>query len=182
MNKTIMVAAGLMIGAFSSVAAQPSSSLLQSLPTQVQRDIEETRTYCSSSGSSGLSVTEGDSGLIRFLLGSREAVLVDPIILCGGCLHGYSCSNRGTRSVDVYARFGKVWSKVPLLDKDATITGDIFVSFVPRSTKLNALVVSLYIGNKECPTRRAETTSAQSWEARSCVVRWNGTKFTFKPL
>jgi hypothetical protein len=182
MNKTLMVAVGLTIGAFSSVAAQPSSSVLQSLPAEVQKDIEETRANCSSSGSSRLSVTEGDSGLIQFLLGSREAVLVDPIILCGGCLHGYSCSNRGTRSVDVYALFGKAWMKVPFLDEDATITGDIFVSYVPRSTKLNALVVNLYIGNKECPTRRAETTSAQSWEARSCVLRWNGTKFTYKPL
>ena len=41
---------------------------------------------------------------------------------------------------------------------------------------------TLYEGNKECPTRRAASASAQSYEARSCVVRWNGTKFIYKPL
>ena len=51
----------------------------------------------------------------------------------------------------------------------------------PEGQELNALVVNLFIGNKECPTRRAPDSS-QSWEARSCVVRWNGTKFTYKPL
>ena len=52
----------------------------------------------------------------------------------------------------------------------------------PEGQKLNALVVDLYEGNKECPTRRAASASAQSYEARSCVVRWNGTKFIYKPL
>jgi hypothetical protein len=50
-----------------------------------------------------LAVTSGDSGLIQFLLGDRKAVLVDDIVLCGGCYKGYNCSNRGTRHVRVYA-------------------------------------------------------------------------------
>ncbi len=82
----------------------------------------------------------------------------------------------------VYALFGNAWRKVL---ETAEITGDIFMSYVPgkyEGQELNALVVNLFIGNKECPTRRADSMSAQSYEARSCVLRWNGTKFTYKPL
>ena len=128
----------------------------------------------------GTSVTSDDEGLLQFTLAGRKAVLVDPVILCGACYKGASCSNRGTRDVRVYALFGNAWRMVLANDY---ITGDIFVSNVPGSwPELNALVVNLFIGNKECPTRRATSTSAQSYEARSCVVRWNGTKFTYKPL
>jgi hypothetical protein len=86
--------------------------------------------------------------------------------------------------VRVYALFGNAWRMV--LSND-NITGDIFVSNVPgkyrpEGQQLNALVVNLFVGNRECPTRIADSTSAQSWEARSCVVRWNETRFTYKPL
>jgi hypothetical protein len=189
-KKTLMIATALMTGAlaFSSVAAQPSSSVLQSLPAEVQKRIEETRTSCRSIYNETVTsgVTSGDSGLIQFLLGGRKAVLVDDIDLCGGCYKGANCTNRGTRHVRVYALFGNAWRKVPFLE-DASITGDILVSYVPgqprpEGQKLNALVVVLFIGNKECPTRRAGSMSEQSWEARSCVVKWNGTKFTYRPL
>jgi len=168
----------LMAGA---VHAQSDSSILRSLPAEVQKDIEETRTSCRSTDNE---INSGDRGLIQFLLRSRKAVLVDNIELCGGCYHGYNCTNRGTRFVRVYALFGHAWRMV--LSND-NITGDIFVSNVPgryrpEGQQLNALVVNLFIGNKECPTRRAGSMSEQSWEARSCVVRWNGTKFTYKPL
>ena len=164
-----------------AVHAQSDSSILRSLPAEVQKDIEETRTSCRSTDNE---INSGDSGLIQFLLGGKRAVLVDNIELCGGCYHGYNCTNRGTRFVRVYALFGHAWRMV--LSND-NITGDIFVSNVPgryrpEGQQLNALVVNLFIGNKECPTRRAGSMSEQSWEARSCVVRWNGTKFTYKPL
>ena len=181
-----MIATALTTSAytFSSGATQEAASpVLQSLPAKVQKDIEETRTSCRSSGDD-MDVNSGDSGLIQFLLGGRKAVLVDDIELCGGCYKGYNCSNRGTRDVRVYALFGNAWRKVL---ETAEITGDIFMSYVPgkyrpEGQELNALVVNLFIGNKECPTRRAGSMSGQSWEARSCVVRWNGTKFTYKPL
>ena len=41
--------------------------------------------------------------------------------------------------------------------------------------------MALFIGNRECPTGRAASNSAPG-EKRSCVVRWKGTKFTYKPL
>ena len=118
--------------------------------------------------------------MLQFTLGGRKAVLVDPVLLCGACYHGASCTNRGTRFVRVFALFGNAWRMVL---SNGNITGDIFVSNVPGSwPALNALVVNLFIGNKECPTRRADSMSSQSYEARSCVVRWNGIKFAYKPL
>jgi hypothetical protein len=115
----------LMAGA---VHAQSDSSILRSLPAEVQKDIEETRTSCRSTDNE---INSGDRGLIQFLLRSRKAVLVDNIELCGGCYHGYNCTNRGTRFVRVYALFGHAWRMV--LSND-NITGDIFVSNVPGST------------------------------------------------
>jgi hypothetical protein len=38
------------------------------------------------------------------------------------------------------------------------------------------------VGNKDCPTIHAGSTSAQSYEARTCVIRWNRGKFVYKPL
>ena len=69
MNKTLMIASALMIGAFSSVAAQPSSSVLQSLPAEVQKDIEETLTSCRDREGSSDPVTLDDQGLLQFTLG-----------------------------------------------------------------------------------------------------------------
>lgn len=182
MKKLLLAAVALsMVVATSAVA---EDSVLRSLPTDVQKHIEETRASCRSVDVDTLAVTSGDDGLIQFLLGNRKAVLVDDSVLCGGCYKGYNCTNRGTRDVRVYALFGNAWRT--FLETES-ITGDVFVSYVPgkyrpEGQKLNALVVNLFIGNKECPTRQAASASAQSWEARSCVVRWNGTKYTYKPL
>jgi hypothetical protein len=185
----LMIATALMTGVYglsSGAAQEPASPVLQSLPAKAQKEIEETRASCRSIGNETMAVTSGDDGLIQFLLGGTKAVLIDNILLCGECYKGYNCSNRGTRDVRVYALLGNAWRKVPFLET-ADITGDIFVSYLPgkyrpEGQELNALVVNLFIGNKECPTRRAGSMSAQSWEARTCVVRWNGIKFTYKPL
>ena len=108
--------------------------------------------------------------------------MVDPILLCGECYPGFNCSNRGTRHVEIYVHNGS-WVKVL---SNSNITGDIFVSTKPGAYKamgqeLNALVVNLFIGNKECPTRVVASSSEQAWEARSCVVRWNGTSCPSPP-
>ena len=153
MKKLLLAAVALL-----TVAATPAvaeNSVLRSLPTDVQKDIEETRTSCRSSG---LAVTSDDGGLPQFTLGGRKAVLVDPVVLCGGCHPGYNCSNRGTRLVRVYVLIGNAWR---IVLSNESITGDIFVSnapgkYRPEGQELNALVVDLYEGNKECPTRRAD--------------------------
>ena len=173
-----LVLSVLWIGVVTCATAE--NSVLRSLPTDVQKDIEETRSNCRGLNYDGaLAVTSGDDGLIQFLLGDRKAVLVDPIVLCGGCSKGASCDNRGMRLVRVYALTENAWRMVL---SNESITGDIFVSYVPGSEELNALVANLFFGNKECPTRRAPDMSSQSRWARSCVVRWNGSKFTYKPL
>jgi hypothetical protein len=165
-------------------SAQVSSSVLQSLPANVQKDIEETRARCQQAVDKVPSVPSGDGGLVTFNVSGKQAVLIDPKLLCDGCYHGVNCSNRDTRDVSIYMLFGNAWKKVL---SNENITGDIFVSYVPgiyrpEGQELNALVLDLYVGNKECPTRRAASSSAQSYEARTCVVRWHGAKFTYKPL
>jgi hypothetical protein len=63
---------------------------------------------------------------------------------------------------------------------------DIYLSFEPGGKadgqEFNALVGKLLVGNKGCPTRDAPDMHTQAREARPCVVKWNGTKFVYKPL
>jgi hypothetical protein len=56
--------------------------------------------------------------------------------------------------------------------------------------KFKALVVDVFSGNKDCPTRDIPLGKEgdkrlffPAWK-QSCaaVVKWNGTKFTYKPL
>jgi hypothetical protein len=178
-------------GALSIVVATPAvaeDSVLRSLPSAVQKEIAETRAACQQAMTwqeqTAANVPQDDVGLVTFTVSGKQAVLVDSILLCGGCYKGSNCSNRGTRDVWIYVLFGDVWKKVL---SNGNVVGDIFVSYVPGyrpegQQRLNALVMDLYEGNKECPTREAGSASAQSWEARSCVVRWNGRRFTYKPL
>lgn len=157
------------------------TSVLESLPRSAQKSIEDTRAGCKELDENNQ--TSGDAGLLTFKLGGKQAVLIDPVRLCNGCHPGFNCSNRGTRDVEVYVRRGDSWEKVL---SNGNITGDIFVSTKPGFTQtdqeLNALVADLFIGNKDCPTRIAASQSEQSYEARSCVLRWNGIRFTYKPL
>ena len=167
------------------VASQAAEKVYNSLPTAAKILIEQTRKSCREAGTT---VTTGDDGLVQFYLDKSLAVLVDDYLLCSGeCSPGVNCSNRGTRGVEIYVRRDGRWDHV--LSEDS-ITGQIFFSMKParstkdleRNTELHALVVSFYRGNKDCPTWDAGYASAQSWAAVSCVIRWNGSKFTYKPL
>jgi hypothetical protein len=190
----LMTSAAMMIASTCTVVSEPETPrsptpggpndlVLRSLPDKVQRGIEEFRAGCRDIGVDA-NVTSGDGGLLTFTVRGRRAVLIDPILLCGECYHGVNCTNRGTRQVEVYVR-GNSWGRELA---DGNITGDIFVSIKLGGSweqwgqELNALVVNLFVGNRECPTRIAPSSSQQSWEARSCVIRWNGTRFTYKPL
>jgi hypothetical protein len=111
--------------------------------------------------------------LVTFTISGKQAVLVDPVALCGDCYPGENCSNRGTRLVRVYTLIGTAWKMV--LSNDY-IMGDIFVSnvpgkFRPEGQELNALVVNLFLGNKECPTRRAPDNSSQAQATSAGGVR-----------
>ena len=169
------------------IPTRESTKLLHSLPTNVQKDIEKTRAICRSINPGDPSrITAGDEGLNSFTVDGKQAVMIDDMALCKGCSPGYACSNRGTRSVKIYVLQGKTWTKA--LSEDA-FTGEIFISHKPKSQtgsfgygELNALVGDLFVGNKDCPTIDAGSTSAQSYEARTCVIRWNRGKFVYKPL
>jgi hypothetical protein len=88
--------------------------------------------------------------------------------------------NGTNRDVRVYALFGDAWKKV-LSNEYVTGTSPSASNQAatgrsgPNSMRWSWIS---YIGNRECPTRRAASASAQVLKIRSCVVRWNGTKFT----
>lgn len=179
---TVTVMAALM-----SAAHAEETSLLPSLPGKVQKSVAEIRAACREAGI-GDKVTSNDLGLETFALHGVHAVLIDPVRLCGGeCIAGVNCSNRGTRGVELYIRKQNSWAKAPLAEN---ITGDIFISFMPDAFKgdplwpdwpeLNALVVDLFGGNRDCPVPPAVSNARR--ESRSCIARWNGATFTYRPL
>jgi hypothetical protein len=180
-----------------SFATQPSSEILKSLPTKVQKEIEDLRASCREFGEIPKAydpnstyqpeITSGDGGLITFALSGAPAVMVNNQYICGGeCLRGANCSNRNSYGITVYVRSGKAWRKV--LETEAV--GDVFLSTDwVRSGEFKVMVLSVFSGNKDCPTRDVrvrdgnESYVMPAWK-QSCdaVVRWDGTKFTFKPL
>jgi hypothetical protein len=183
-KKTLMIATALTTGAFSSVAAQPSSSVLQSLPAEVQKEIEDVRAGCREVPT----VSSGDDGLILFTVSGAQAVMVSDLELCGlsECDRRVICDNRGSYGVAIYVRSRNTWRKA--LSTEAT--GRVFLS-TDFNDKFNALVLSIFSGNKDCPTRDIrlryregkETYVLPAWK-QSCdaIVKWNGTKFNYKPL
>ena len=70
------------------------TSVLRSLPTDVQKRIAEVRANCS-----GKTITKGDEGLKRFTFNAAPAVLVDTY-----------CGTGDTHSVEMYLRTNKIFS------------------------------------------------------------------------
>jgi hypothetical protein len=196
MKKLLLAAVVLSI-----VVAAPATaedSILKSLPDEVQKEIEDVRAGCreqlmrldGKEGRADLAwkvpgVSSGDEGLDVFTVSGSQAVMVDDLELCGGeCVKWANCSNRGAYGVAIYIRSGKGWRKA--LSTEAT--GRVFLS-TDMNDKFKALVVNVFSGNKDCPTRDVvvrkgrESYPFPAWK-QSCaaVVKWNGTKFTFKPL
>jgi hypothetical protein len=73
---------------------------------------------------------------------------------------------------------------------DTDVVGDIFLSTdLVKSGEFKVMVLSVFSGNKDCPTRDVKVREGResyvfpAWK-QSCdaVVRWDGTKFTFKAL
>jgi hypothetical protein len=100
--------------------AETPSSVLQSLPAEVQKNIEQVRTACREQlqgmgidPSQPISpftpeerrVSSGDEGLIQFTVSGVQAVMVSNLELCGGqCLT--ICSTVGSYDVNIYVRTG----------------------------------------------------------------------------
>jgi hypothetical protein len=109
--------------------------------------------------------------------------LVDELSFCGDqCYHGVNCATGHTHLVEVYVRSGSVWRKA----FSKQVTQPIFVStendpHTGESTRFRALVIKIGAEDKMCPAISSDPTE---WKRRSCdfVVKWDGAKFTFKPL
>ena len=179
--------------------AQSSSPTLESLPAEVQKDIERVRAACREQLAYRKSesfdpfawgvprVSSGDDGLSLSTVSGAQAVMVSDLELCGGgCFKAANCSNRGSYSIAIYVRFGNAWRKA--LSTEAV--GDVFLSIDwLNNNRFNALVLSVFSGNKDCPTHDVVVREGEqsyvfpAWK-QSCdaIVKWNGTKFTYEPL
>ena len=99
--------------------------MLQSLPAEVQKHIEDTRAECRAywnrhgiadpSDLWPLLVSSGDEGLISFTLSGARAVIVSDLHLCGDqCIKSVTCSTAGGSSFDIYVRTGQRLEECPL--------------------------------------------------------------------
>ena len=103
------------------------AALAVSPPASAQKGIEKIRNSCKEEA--GEAVTfPGDSGLTEFLLGGKRAVMIDHGMICGDCVKGVACSNRGQRLIEIYRLQGTAWRKVLSEDQFAE---DIYLSFEP---------------------------------------------------
>ena len=170
-------------------------SLLQSLPAEVQQQIEDVRAACreylvspdraepkdpnkswmSSTANKVHSVSSGDDGLIQFTVSGAQAVMVSDLELCGGqCLRGPNCTpTTGGYSVAIYIRSRNTWREA----FSTSAIGSVFLS-VNDNDSFKALVLNIFSGDKNCPTY---DNCYWKWPC-AVVVKWNGTKFIYKPL
>jgi hypothetical protein len=167
-----------------AIAASPAHGVLRSLPTSVQKSIKEIRERCLAIERENPPYgTADDDGLMTFTLSGAQAVLVDELSFCGSqCYHGVNCATGFTHLVEVYVRSGSVWRKA----FSKQVTQPIFVStendpHTGESMRFRALVIKIGADDKMCPAISSDPTE---WKRRSCdfVVKWDGAKFTFKPL
>jgi hypothetical protein len=98
--------------------------------------------------------------------------MVDDQALCGGqCLKGATCTNVGSYDLNIYVRTGKSWSNAL-----STKVSRVYLSTDSGDIKFKALVLSVSgADNKHCHVK---------WWKQYCdvVVKWDGKKFSFKPL
>ncbi len=160
--------------------AETPSPVLRSLPSAVQKEIGEIRNDCPGDEKN----TSGDEGLQTFTISGAQAVLVDELNFCGEgrtCIHGVNCATGYTHQVEIYVRRGNVWTKSFFVQA----TEPIFLSVEPsENPKFRALVLSVGGGDDilGCPIRNKNDPTAWKHEKCDFVVKWDGTKFTHKPL
>jgi hypothetical protein len=185
MTRTLTTVASLAALVISVAHAEAPSPVLQSLPAEVQKNIEEIRAGCraywnargiaDSSDVLPFLVSSGDDGLISFTLSGTQAIMVSDQALCGDqCLTGATCSNDvGTYGLNIYVRTDHAWSNA----LSTMVFGPVFLSTDKEDyTKFKTLVLHVSgADNKHCQVK---------WWKRHCdiVVKWDGKKFTFKPL
>ena len=153
--KKAVFATVLMIGALSQGAAQNTSSVLQSLPAEVQKNIEEIRAGCREylknvdDGTTGDNFS-GDYGLEQFTLSGMPAVMVNNLKLCGGeCYKGANCHTAGDEMA-IYIRSGSTWKTA---HADGVRNGDIFLSldWSKDPPAFRAMGLGIPGDSKNCP-------------------------------
>ena len=111
-----------------SAAQTTPSTILRSLPVEVQRHVEEVRVSCreylSNIDHGRAEIPSGDDGLERFMLSGALAVMVSDLKLCGECYKGANC-HTGGYEMAIYVRSGRTWKKA---HEDGVRSGDIFLS------------------------------------------------------
>jgi hypothetical protein len=161
--------------------------VLQSLPAEVQKHIEDTRAECRAYWNSHgiadpsdlwpLLVSSGDEGLISFTLSGARAVIVSDLHLCGDqCIKSVTCSTAGGSSFDIYVRTGNAWRNV----LSTTASGPEFLSLDLLDLNRNppafrAMVLGIPGDSKDCPKRRMfiRTYGPTAWKRpcrRGCEV------------
>jgi hypothetical protein len=171
----------LSVAALSAMIAPVAAetSILRSLPSTVQKEIQEVRESCPADEKN----TSGDDGLQTFTVSGAQAVLVDSLNFCGGqqtCFHGINCATGYTHSVAIYIRRGNAWKKS--FSVDATEPVFLSVESYVENPKFRALVLSIHAGDLGCPVRDKDDPTAWKKEKCDLVVKWDGTKFAQKPL
>ncbi len=160
-------------------AAHAETSVLRSLPSDVQKKIEGIRVECRGAD---LKVTTGDEGLILFTLSGMQGVVIDELNFCNGgeCNHGVNCATGYTHDVAIYVRSKNIWRK----SFSVAATEPIFLSLEPYTETFRALVLSVHGGDQDlgCPLR--DKNAGDAWKHEKCdfVVKWDGAKFIHRPL
>jgi hypothetical protein len=164
--------------------AETQSPVLQSLPAEVQKNIEQVRTACRETlagyDDDTTKITSGDNGLVQFTLSGALAVMVDNLKLCGGnCYKGSNC-HTGGHDMAIYVRSGSTW-KTAYEGGVRSYSDDILVwlDSTRSPPAFRAMVLGIYGTSEDCPKRVRRTF----WK-ETCwvIVRWNGTRFTYEAL
>jgi hypothetical protein len=175
MTRPLATTALLMALAVPTVGARAEtpSFILRTLPADVQKNIERIRAVCRESGPD-TPVTSGDEGLRTFTISGEQAVLVDELNFCadGQCIHGVNCATGFTHSVAIYVRSGSTWRKA----LSTFASEPVFLSTEYGTEKFRLMVLHVFAGDWGCPDR------GKLRETCPAIVRWDGTKFTFKLL
>lgn len=150
----------------------PSNSILKSLSPEIQKSIKETRNNCIRGFP-----TEGDDGLVAFIVSGKPAVLVDELNLCVDENHrGMQYATGFSHNVDIYVRNG-AWKKA------LAIGATDYISLnVDANNKFKSLVLSVHGGDHGCPLH--DKVSGAAWKHEKCDVhvKWDGAKFVYRTL
>jgi hypothetical protein len=171
MKRLFLIAAAALAIATGADAAESLSPepILRSLPPGTQKRIESVREGCREQEKyreQERPVTSGDEGLILFTVSGLKAIMVNYIALCDNDgeqgIKWVNMATWGGYYVAIYVRRGGAWKEF-----EYPVVGKVFLS-IDAHDRFKALVLTIK-RDKLAPTH-------------DVVVKWDGSKFTHKPL